>query len=58
MVFVGSMTKSLFRQSPNSVQRLLLNHGDKLLRSIIRLAVAALPHRATCLPAKTLICRT
>jgi hypothetical protein len=46
MVFVGTMTKSPFRQSQDSVQRLLLNHGDNLLRLIIRLAVAALPHRA------------
>jgi hypothetical protein len=47
MVFVGTMTKSPFRQSPNSVQRLLLNHGDNLLRFIFRPAVAALPHGQT-----------
>ena len=57
MVF-RSMTKTPFRQSLNSVQRLLLNQGDNLLRFIIRPAVAVLPHRATCLPAKTRICRT
>jgi hypothetical protein len=45
-----SMTKTPFRQSLNSVQRLLLNQGDNALRLIIRPAVAALPHRAdTCL---------
>ena len=45
-----SMTKTPFRQSLNSVQRLLLNQGDNSLRLIIRPAVAALPHRAdTCL---------
>jgi hypothetical protein len=58
MVFVGSMTKTPFTQSPNSAQRPMLNHGDKLLRLIIRPAVAAQPHRTTCLPAKTRICRT
>jgi hypothetical protein len=46
MVFVGTMTKSPFRQSQNSVQRLLLNQGDNLLWFIIRPAVAARPHWA------------
>jgi hypothetical protein len=58
MVFADCMTRTLCTQQSNSVQRTVLNHGENSLRQINQPAVAALPHRGTCLPAKIRICCT
>jgi hypothetical protein len=55
IVLAERMIKTLRAKPSNSVRPSLLNHGENPSEQIKQWAVTALPHRATCLPAKTRI---